>query len=268
MEDTKVVNMMVDGKERPIKFNMPVLKDRQEAKKIYNRTFSTCLNNGAILRDRLEDVMKEQNLWNDQKTQKYKTLLGEITQAEFTLMTGLDYVSKKKVPLKHARKLAIQLRDELRPQITELLQDRNRLDSKTADGQADQEEFNYYISSCMVYNELDVVRLAHAYADFYYGIDSLNLGENLTEEKFLKDWKFVNASGDLVDKDGNLVDRDGNILEGAAEAQIELPEVAVFLDDEGVEISLADNTPDTKTEAEEESKEKVEETEVEKVVTE
>lgn len=256
MSKNKVVKLPFNDEEKEFKFSMPSLKDKREAKKVYNRAFREATNSGAMIRDKARLLMEEQGIWNEEKNREYQQLMQDIAQAEFTLLTGLDYTSKKKVYLKQARKTALELRNKLRPKLAELLSVGKELDSKTADAQAENEEFNYYISACVVYNdvskrvfssyeeyvskseETDVYRLAQAYADFYYDLDSLNLDDRLPEERFLKDWKFVDKNGRLVNEEGKFVDLDGNIIETSELETLELPKQAVFLNDDDSEVSL------------------------------
>lgn len=256
----KVVKLNFGGEEKEFKFTMPSLKDKREGKKVYNRVFRESVSSGAMVREKLRDVLRDQNLWDDNKQKEYAELMQRVAEIEFTILTGLDFTSKKKVHLKHARKLAIELRNEVRPKLSQLLSIGADLDTKTADAQAENEEFNYYVASCTVYNDVsrrvfssyedylnradekDVERLANAYADFYHNLDSLDIDDRLPEVQFLKDWKFIDKDGRFIDSEGNYIDKEGNPVDNKEDSTFEIPKKAVFLDDNDTEVSLPEES--------------------------
>ena len=55
----------VDGKEYAVV--RPNTRQNEDATMEYNRVFSRSLQNGALLRERLDQFMRQQNLWDDER---------------------------------------------------------------------------------------------------------------------------------------------------------------------------------------------------------
>lgn len=212
----------VDGKEVEVIVRSPNENDRREAAKVYNQTFSDAIKAHAIVRLKIDDVLKEQGLWDDTKQQRLEELQRKIQENERKLVTGGIKVSEGK-------NIAFEMQD-LRDELVELLSVRSSLDVNTAEGQADNARFNYLVSACTVYKDsnkpcfssLDdylsksftelAVKAAQNFGNLYHGLDS-NYKSNLPEFKFLKKFKFVDDKLRLVNKDGHLVDREGRLID-------------------------------------------------------
>jgi len=50
------------------------LQQQNEATKVYNRAFRDALESGALLRNKLEDYMRTQGMWNDEKQAELEVL--------------------------------------------------------------------------------------------------------------------------------------------------------------------------------------------------
>jgi hypothetical protein len=237
-----------------------VTKNTRESQKAYNRAFTDALNSGSIVRARLDDVMKEQKLWNDKQEQQYQTIQKKLLDNERTLAKG-------GIPLVQAKTYAIEMQ-KLREELKELITEKTTLDSHTAEGQADNAKFNFLVSACVVYKETNqpffegyedylkravepaAIIGAQKLANMLYGLDD-DFEKNLPENKFLHEYKFIddnlrpiNSDGRLVDhegrlvdeygrfidKDGNRVDIDGNPLDDEENYKLEF---SPFLDDNG-----------------------------------
>ncbi len=201
---------------------LPTLDDHRVADAVKNKRFATALQDGSILRARLNDVLTRQGLWDDQKEMEYKTLKKQILDAEVALKKG-------GIKLSSAKSIALDLvkyRNELR----NLISERSQLDSNTVEGQADNDRFNSLVSSCVVYNDSGKPYFANL-GDYLnkssdpvgqiganelmallYGVDS-NSEEKLPEYEFLKKYKFVDEKLRLINKDGHLVDTDGRLVD-------------------------------------------------------
>lgn len=259
--DTKSFKVEVDGEEKEFVIRTPSLQDQREAQKVYNQAFTDAIKSKAVVRARLDDLLKEQGLWDDEKQVKFDTLQKEISESEARLAKG-------GFSLKDARNVAIQIK-ELRAEMRDLISVRTSLDNHSAEGQADNQRFNYLVSACVVYKEdnnkkyfnsmedylekaTDPVAIlgAQHLANMLYGLDN-DYESNLPENKFLKKYKFVdsefryiNKEGKTTDKDGKLVDSEGryidaegnfidkygNRVDGEGEY---VAEFEPFLDDEG-----------------------------------
>lgn len=275
--------------KRAFKISEATLQQQNEATKVYNRTFRDALESGALLRNKLEDYMRNQGMWNDEKQADLELLQKEILDKEKQLAKG-------GIRLSVAKDIALEMSDK-RTEIRTMLMERNSLDGSTAEGQADNAKFDYLVSATLVYNDsskpyfkdladyrnknTDPIALeaARKLAQKMYGLDS-NHEKNLAENKFLQEFKFVddelrlvNADGNLVDREGklvnedgryvdeegNLIDIDGNRVNLDGEYEFERKP---FLDDDGKEIK-AESEPEPQEEVKAEDSEKEAEAEAE-----
>ena len=197
------------------------LQQQNEATKVYNRAFRDALESGALLRNKLEDYMRSQNLWNDEKQDKLEGLQKEILDGEKKL-------SKGGIRLSAAKDIAMEM-SERRTEIRIMLMEKNSLDGSTAEGQADNARFDYLVSSTLVYNDSNKpffssladyrnrntetvsVEAARRIAQRMYGLDA-DHDHKLAENKFLKEFSFVDEELRLVNDEGKLVDREGTLI--------------------------------------------------------
>lgn len=218
--DTFTAN--VDGKQVEFSIKSPSFKDQREAQKIYNQAFADAVQSGCIVRGRLDDLLREQGLWDENKERKMKTIQQQIFDNEQVLAKG-------GISLNSAKSVAFEIR-ELRQELREVISSRTSLDSNTAEGQADNARFNYLVSCCLVYSENNkpyfdnyesylnqsaepvAIKAAQVLASRMYGLDD-NYEANLAENKFLKQYNFVDDDLRLVNKDGHLVDEEGRLID-------------------------------------------------------
>jgi hypothetical protein len=197
------------------------LQQQNEATKVYNRAFRDALESGALLRNKLEDYMRNQNLWNDEKQDKLEGLQKEILDGEKRL-------SKGGIRLSAAKDIAMEM-SERRTEIRVMLMEKNSLDGSTAEGQADNARFDYLVSSTLVYNDSNKpffnnladyrnrntetvsVEAARRIAQRMYGLDA-DHDHKLAENKFLKEFSFIDEELRLVNDEGKLVDREGTLI--------------------------------------------------------
>jgi hypothetical protein len=212
----------VDGKEIELEIKAASLADQRESQKVYNQAFSDAVKSGSIVRAKLDDLLKEQGLWDDKKEIQFKTLQKQILDNEKKLAKG-------GISLKSAKSVALQIQ-KLRDDLRDLISVKTNLDSHTAEGQADNARFNYLVSACVVYknngnkyykNYEDYlnraadpasIMAAQKLASIMYGLDN-DFEKKLPENKFLIKYKFVNESLELVDDKGRLVDSEGRLID-------------------------------------------------------
>lgn len=277
---TRTFKAIVDNKETEFLVRSPSLQDQREATKVYNQSFSEALKAKAVVRAKLDDLLVDQGLWDNHKQAKFTELQNEILEGERKLAKG-------GIPLKDAKELALQMR-KTREEIRELISVKTNLDTHTAEGQADNARFNYLVSACTVYNDTkepyfknyedynnrsaDPVALlaAQNLAGMLYGLEN-DYEEKLPENKFLKQYKFVdtklrliNKEGKLVDENGRLIDENGrfinekgqfidkhgNLVDDKGEYVVEF---SPFLDDTGKPIVVENESNNNKTEEKDES---------------
>jgi hypothetical protein len=274
---TKTFKVTIDDKEKEFLVRSPSLNDQREAQKIYNQAFTDAIKSKSVVRARLDDLLKDQGLWDDEKQAKFTGLQRELLDGEKRLAKG-------GFSLNEAKDLAIKMKG-VRDEIRDLISVRTSLDNHSAEGQADNARFNYLVSACVIDQETkqpyfkdmedylsratDQVAItgAQTLANMIYGLDN-DYESNLPENKFLKKYKFVDdklrlidkkgrlidedgrlvdEEGRFIDEQGNFIDRYGNRLSKTGDYEVD-PEP--FLDDNGNPIILeADKTEEVKTEA-------------------
>lgn len=211
----------VNDKELLLRTISPSLKDRKEAEKVYNNAFTEALQSKAVVRARLDDLLVDQGLWDDNKQMKFDTLQKEILDNEQKLAKG-------GISLKDAKSIALETK-KLRAELRELISVKTNLDQHTAEGQADNAKFNYLVYACTVNRDNNskfftsyenylenaseeiAIKAAQTLANMIYGLDA-DYEQKLPENKFLKDYKFVDEKLRLVDKQGRLVDLEGRLI--------------------------------------------------------
>lgn len=218
---TKTFTINVDDKDKEFLIQTPSLEQQREAQKVYNQAFTDAIKSKSVVRAKLDDLLKDQGLWDDEKQAQFDTLQKEISDGEKRLAKG-------GFGLKEARTLAVKMR-QLRDDMRDLISVRTSLDNHSAEGQADNARFNYLVSACVVYNDskqpyfssmedylnksTDPVGLlgAQNLANMMYGLDN-DYERNLPENKFLQKYKFVDDDLRFVDKQGRLIDADGRLI--------------------------------------------------------
>lgn len=272
---TRTFKVIIENKEVEFLVRSPSLQDQREGTKIYNQNFSEALKAKAVVRAKLDDLLVEQGLWDVEKQAKFTELQNQILEGERKLAKG-------GIPLKEAKDLALHMR-KTREEIRELISVKTNLDTHTAEGQADNARFNYLVSACTVYSNTkepyfksyedynnrsaaDPVALigAQNLAGMLYGLEN-DYEEKLPENKFLKQYKFVdtklrlvNKEGKLIDESGKLIneggrfinekgqfiDKNGNLVDDKGDYVVEF---SPFLDDDGKPV-VVDNESNNKTE--------------------
>ena len=246
----------VDNEGNTVKtlLRQPTAQDYRDSQVQYNEVFRKALDSGALLRQKLTDYMKEQGLWDDDKQKENDKYIEDISAREDALKGG-------GIRLSEAKKIALELRD-LRAKFRDLLSEKNSLDANSAEGQADNARFSELIRVCMLdpatknprfpdqqaydtqADQPWVVEAAGELAGMIYGLDP-NYDKNLEENKFLKEFKFVdeelrfvNNDGHLVDIDGRLINEDGRFIAYRTEdgKQNQDPEQVYFVNREGEEV--------------------------------
>lgn len=260
------------------KVEKPTLDVLNEATKLRSKTFNEALQAGDMLREQMEDQLKKRNLWNDELEIEYQTLRKEVIRLTNVLRKG-------GIKLNEAKNIALEV-SKKRNRMVAMLSSRSSLDANTCEGKADAARFNYLFANCLVYNETgekyfkdglldyllnmdDPVATVGA-TEFYYLIsDSEDPTDDLVENKFLKQYKFVDDDYRLIDKEGRLIDETGRHIDedgfyvewlsDGTSRRVDLDGVPIredgsadldfqpFLDDDGNPVTLEDTKPKPKT---------------------
>ena len=223
VEDKERVIESFDKEGNPVKVlvKKPTTKEYRDSQVEYNKAFRSALDSGSLLRQKLTEYMIEQGIWSENKQAQNDKYVEQIRQKEEQLKAG-------GIKLSQAKEIALELRS-LRTEFQMFLAEKNALDSNTVEGQADNARFAALTVLCLfnpdtgnrsfnsqedydkMADEPWVVEASGELANMLYGLDP-NYANNLEENKFLKEFKFVNDDLRLVDKDGHLVDIDGRLI--------------------------------------------------------
>jgi hypothetical protein len=229
---TKTFKATVDGVEKEFLVKSPSLENQREGQKVYNQAFTDAIKSKSVVRAKLDDLLEDQGLWNDEKQAKFTSLQKDLLDGEKRLAKG-------GFSLNEAKDLAVKMK-KVRDDIRDLISVRTSLDNHSAEGQADNSRFNYLVSVCVVYNDTKepyfknledylnrsteevAIKAAQNLANMLYGLDN-DYESNLPENKFLKKYRFVDDKLRLIDKKGRLVDKEGRLID----------ESGRFIDDNG-----------------------------------
>ena len=217
----KVESEDLDGKKKIVYVKIPDTRINKEAQLAYNTAFREALQSGAVLRQKLSNVLEEQGVWDDEKEKQYKDVMNSISEGEKSLKQG-------GITLSEARETAIEMRRK-RGEFRDLIAERSSMDGNTAEGQADNERFSFLVYRCLLKdngsqlfankeeyeenaNQPYVVDAAGQLAEKLYGLDP-DYEVNLPESKFLTDYNLADKKLRLINKDGHLIDIDGEGVE-------------------------------------------------------
>lgn len=210
----------LNGKTVKFEVKTPGAEEIKKSQLVYNKAFKQALDDGALLRQKLTAYMREQKLWNDDKENEYEKLVEEISEMESSLEKG-------GIRLTLAKEIALDLRKK-REQFRSLIAERNSLDAASAEGQADNARFEELVRLCVINPENGqmyfsnqaeydaaatqpwVVTAAEKLGNAMYGLDP-NYEKNLTENKFLQEFKFVDSELRFINEDGHTVDSEGRL---------------------------------------------------------
>lgn len=218
----KTFTVKFEDKEVVLAVKKPTPQQIDEAEVTYLAAFADAVKRGALLRDALEKEISGQKIWDEEKLKGIGELRELIDTNETKLSTG-------GIKLSEAKKLGVEL-SRARVQLRALMAPAADLNSKTAEGRAENQRFNHLVALCSVYNESgervfknladyiskssspEAIACATELASLIYGLES-DYEKNLPENKFLKKYGFVDEQYRLVNKDGHLVDLDGRLVD-------------------------------------------------------
>lgn len=242
----------------------PTSKEQKLAQLEYNKAFGEAIKSGAVLRAKLNDYMREQNIWTPEREKMVVKLAADVTHGE-------DKIKKGGIKLSEAIKIAKDVRKS-RELLQLALSQRAASESSTAEGQAENAKFQRLLVECLVYrdsgekvysnidellNEEDQTKIEVSNKAFdilgkiVYNLDD-KYEHKLPENEFLKEWKLVddklryindkgqliddfnrriNEDGYLIDDNGNLIDASGNKIDENGELVVEVKQP--FLDEDG-----------------------------------
>ena len=273
-EKTVDVKLEEDGQGEVVKITVkrPSSSIMTQAQRVAAKSWTDCVRDGIMTKKELSKFMRQQGIWDKAKDSEQDQIGKDIAALEKKLYIGGK--SSHTLKASEAKDIAIKMRQK-RAELRELIAERMALEANTADSLSDNSRFDFLVASCtydadgeLVYKSIDdyneksdgeiAFAAASALAEMMYSIDK-DFESSLPENKFLKEFNFVNDDlslvnsdgqtvdlegrpinvlGQYVDGKGNRVDKDGNALDedGNYVASVK------YLDDSGKEL-----TPKTKT---------------------
>lgn len=193
----------------------------QEAQTVYASAWRKAVAGGAILKDKLEDFLKENDLWDANKEKEKLHLFKELGDLDRKLAAGRMKVSE-------GRTLSLDMLHK-RNNLRKLLEQRSNIEANTAESLAENQRFNYLVSQCVVSNkdgvkyfrdledylermsEPEAFTAATKLATMLYSLDD-DPDAGRREIKFLKKYAFMNPAGQFIRHDGRLIDEEGRLL--------------------------------------------------------
>lgn len=215
--------------------------DLSNGRRVYTKTFKQAIADGAILKKSLDDHMRKQGLWDDAKQDEYLTLIKQSADLEYKIKSG-TYKTASELKQK-----ALELK-KLRLQTTSLAAVRDSMDPVTAEGLADNSQFNYFVSAAVhdfatqkpVFSSLEdyeeqadsklAETCASKFASFFYELEE-DFASSFLENKLLRKLNLLDDKGFLVDRQKRRVDEDGNLID----------EEGARIDSEGRRIDINNN---------------------------
>jgi hypothetical protein len=225
-EKDKVVEVKVkDGEgEKTVKIvvKRPQSAVMSQAQRVSAKAWTDCVRDGIMTKKELSKFMKEQGIWDKGKDVEQDKISADIIALEKKLYVGDS--KNAKVKASEAKNIAIEMRKK-RNELRELIAEKMALEQNTAEAISDNARFEFLVASCAfyengnkVYNSLEeyteqsdseiAFAAATALAQMMYSIDK-DFEANLPENKFLKQYHFVNDDLSLVNEKGETVDLEG-----------------------------------------------------------
>lgn len=200
----------------------------QEAQMVYNVELTALIRRSAstdaqlLSRQQLEQHLSDLGIWTENDSRQFLQLQLELRSLELKLRKGGIKISE-------AKKIALEMKTK-RATLSILYSRRVQFDSITMESMADNKKFKFLIVKCVVtakndtpffadiedyearQNEQAAVDVATALAGQVYGYNQY-AEANLVENQWLREFKFADNQGRLIDKDNRLIDIDGRLID-------------------------------------------------------
>ena len=85
---TRSFTAKVDDKDFEFLVKSPSLNDQREAQKVYNQAFTDAIKSKSVVRAKLDDLLRDQGLWNDEKQAEYSSMQKQLLDGERRLAKG------------------------------------------------------------------------------------------------------------------------------------------------------------------------------------
>lgn len=225
-----------DGSEEIVKIYVvrPNNNTIKNADRYRAKAWNQCIADGILTKKELGKILRDRNIWNDEKENSEREILQKIESLERELYLGVGHAAKK-LKLSDGQKIALEMR-ALRIKLRNLISEKLSLEENTAEALSENAKFDYFVADCTFYENGDRVykdiedynsrnsdevayTAASTLAQMIYQLDT-KFEENLPENKWLKlfnlvnnDLSLVNKSGQLVDSEGRKINENGNYID-------------------------------------------------------
>lgn len=276
-EKTVEVTVNDNGQEKKVKIivKKPNNAVVSQAQRVRAKAWTDCVRDGIMTKKELQKFMEQNGIWSEDKDNKQKKIVEEISRLEKEL-----YIVGKggKLKTSEGKNIAVEMRRK-RIELREHIGEKMSLEQNTAESLSDNAQFDFLVANCTyydngqkVYSNVDdytarsdgelAFAAANTLAQLMYSIDK-DFENNLPENKFLKMFNFVNEdlslvnekgemvdtegrridqSGYYVNDEGKRIDKDGNLLD---ENGNYIPSVT-YIDEKGKKVSSKTSEPDNK----------------------
>lgn len=244
-DNKRTFTVKVGEQETKLDVQRPSHRVKTRGDMVYAKRLQEAASEGVPVQLRMEKLMRDQGLWDDEKRAKFEECHSKLLEGEKKLLMGGNAGLTKKA----AKELAIQMR-RYRVDLRTLTSERNQLFSSTAEAFAEQARFNYLVAACTVYekdgkpyfkdaddylaragDDEVATKAADTAAKLFYGLDKQEeFLKNLPENAFLRKYRFANEEGHLMDERERLVDTSGRLVDGDGQL---INERGELVDEEG-----------------------------------
>lgn len=227
-ETVTISTVDTNGKKLTLFIKQLCYKILQEAQMVYNVELTSLIkrsvsDNAQLLsRQQLEGYLESLGLWTEDDNKQFLRLQLDLRSLELKLQEGGIKVSK-------AKTIALEMKMK-RAVLLILYNRRAQFDAITMESIADNKKFKFLIVNCVVSDENNMrffssiedyeerqdeqaaIDAATVLAGKLYGYDK-DTEANLIENKWLKEFKFADKQGRLINDDNKLVDIEGHLID-------------------------------------------------------